>query len=610
MLVIKSIKMTCQQSAVFTAGVVIFIVCLLVLNNNWWEDQVVNQRALWILNSKKGNKSAKPVPSPSAPKESPNNDNKATSATKPVKAKENSKSTTPLKDESTPDIMGNNSLKSSGGKDSVINKRPNEKDKASTTYTSATFKPVCDLHIGNYGALTPSEILPRPAEQGWLAPSLEEVTKWYTLEKKKCKDHLSAHLSHDRSNEEHAAYYSSKITASGQTQCRGRNSLFNLTGIIVVPFGPYNHCPTYSHCWFGLLSCGQFKSENMLQNTKDAISNDIKEIIGDGAVIPDAVSSWSLRGLHINIRVAGLEIVTPDIRYISIKPSDSSVAPEEVLIGQYHLTLPDNKYHLEMRLLEFYPSVLLKWSPKMFKEAHVENAGSVYLGGSEVRCKAWSKCSITNYCCGCDELSFVAKSPYTVVAESSSDCKSHETQMNMALPLCNGKLSPPGRWIQASSPTLTPHCKENQSYSIHHMEHDHHNKSHAGAGGVHLLRHGNMQQWRWASGNPCMHAGQDQREELGMRHWFFAPYTCKYHFYHREDLHQCLKDLHINHMHFQGDSISRDFFALVSRYLGVSDTKESELRHMSKGLKEENIIFHNGSILLTEGQSFKQQSSL
>ena len=34
--------------------------------------------------------------------------------------------------------------------------------------------------------------------------------------------------------------------------------------------------------------------------------------------------------------------------------------------------------------------------------------------------------------------------------------------------------------------------------------------------------------------------------------WFFAPYACKYHLYHREELHRCLKHMNITHIHFQG----------------------------------------------------------
>jgi hypothetical protein len=49
------------------------------------------------------------------------------------------------------------------------------------------------------------------------------------------------------------------------------------------------------------------------------------------------------------------------------------------------------------------------------------------------------------------------------------------------------------------------------------------------------------------------------------------PHTTRrrYHFYSRPQLRRCLRAKNISHIHLHGDSMSRDFYALVTRYLGT-----------------------------------------
>jgi hypothetical protein len=75
--------------------------------------------------------------------------------------------------------------------------------------------------------------------------------------------------------------------------------------------------------------------------------------------------------------------------------------------------------------------------------------------------------------------------------------------------------------------------------------------------------------WFEASGDPCIVHNVDN-EDMNEGSWFFAPYKCRYHFYTKPELNQCLAFRNITHIHFHGDSMSRDIYLYVARYLGIS----------------------------------------
>jgi hypothetical protein len=88
--------------------------------------------------------------------------------------------------------------------------------------------------------------------------------------------------------------------------------------------------------------------------------------------------------------------------------------------------------------------------------------------------------------------------------------------------------------------------------------------------------------------------------------WYYAPYRCKYHMYTNESAHQCLAALGIEHFHFQGDSISRDLFVAMSKRLNVARMTESELKHLTNVLKQNNFTVRSQStgLILSEGYNW------
>jgi hypothetical protein len=116
-------------------------------------------------------------------------------------------------------------------------------------------------------------------------------------------------------------------------------------GILFVEFGP-TECPTFSKCWLGFLSCGQFKTESFLQeyNADHHAHQRAKRFLG-----------WSMQSLHIQFRIVGSEILFPKVVYI---PS------ENILIGFYTLTIPSSasSHRIEMIPREFYPGILFNYS--------------------------------------------------------------------------------------------------------------------------------------------------------------------------------------------------------------------------------------------------------
>jgi hypothetical protein len=305
------------------------------------------------------------------------------------------------------------------------------------------------------------------------------------------------------------------------------------------------------------------------------------------------------------IRVVGAEIVVPDVRYATL--SDG----EDVLIGQYVLTRPASNAQLEMRMFELYPSQLLAWSAQQIEEYGMQNIRSMHLGGSEGRCRPWTQCKYDNNCCGCDERSFVAGTPAAVnVPDGSARCPGVRDR---PLPLCPVRdSSQRGRWIASARPEFQPHCRADAVRSVVFHQDAMHMPKNAhladqilqDVGAFNLSAHRyHGEQWFEASGDPCL-INSRAPEEDQQTHWFYAPYTCKYHFYSGMELHKCLLDKNLSHIHMAGDSMSRDLFTFISLYLGVPAIAEADLKHLTNTLKQSNIQFHSGKVMISEGYSW------
>lgn len=555
-----------------------------------------------------------------------------------------------------------------------------------------SFKSKCDIHNHPNGRETPSSLLLSPAASDWLYPSSDEIMKYYKEGKAECEAFIrDPKKLQEYLNYTTAPYYSTtdSIPTTGQRNCRGVKTLYTLTGMIVWPFGPYQSCPTYSQCWFGLLTCGNFQSEEVynitskemrswLSHTRQKSSsssfkpqNDSKKsskndvtphFLPKSLTIPsDHDLTWTIRSLLFHIRIIGTEIVSPDLRYFTL-PSQPFKPPEDVIIAQYVLTIPDTNYQLEVRHYEFYPSLLYSWSSSdIIEKYHLHDVGIMYLGGNEQRCRAWSssKCKLSTTCCGCDERSHMLTSPARItVIDGVTNCPNlmasdgSKKRKKIDLSLCSAKNSPmkfkdgsiaprgfqnaPGRWILSSSNQLTPNCKTNAqhypSWSISAMLH---NTSSSHTSHLHqqpisdeplhshrrLLGKSSSSQlsFEYASGNPCIESSLP--EEFNERHWFYAPYHCQYHFYTRKDLLQCLTTKQLTHMHFQGDSITHELFTMISRYLGITSITEKDLHLLNEHLEMNQLGFYQPKhhkdilsiekpILLTEGYSFSWNSKM
>jgi hypothetical protein len=323
-------------------------------------------------------------------------------------------------------------------------------------------------------------------------------------------------------------------------------------------------CPTYSKCWFGLLSCGNPKLQQM---TTHVIDSSVGIVLDEMHVVNRSdyiIRRWSIKGLVTLMRVIGSEIVVPEQRYLNLNrfniPSASgAVVDDDIIIAQYHLTRPRTTPHfsvlssLEIRLYEFYPSALMNWDDVMIADYGIHNFQVIYLGWNEYRCDGISSCTYKNTCCGCELESFVHGTPVNVsVPDRSENCLQHlKTQ---ELPICKpGSSNLPGRWIASSLRQYGPYCNDSNSMISEMKEHKRLSSS-----------------WYEASGNPCLINSDiaDEAEDGGQSHWFYAPYSCRYHFYTREESFRCFADKNISHIHVAGDSMSRDFLSYLCQYFG------------------------------------------
>lgn len=474
---------------------------------------------------------------------------------------------------------------------------------------SYNFQLSCNLHDinENTGYYTPKQTIPLHINDSledyrnnsWLNIDLNDIETWYIKGKNECNNALQTMQSSFQG--EHARFQS-KSEGNYQKRCRGKKTLYDFSGMIIWTFGPINICPTYSKCWFGLLSCGIPKIEQMSDYLHETIPreymkfNSINNTYSDSIRIPKSIK-WSIKALNMLIRVVGSEIVVPEQRYMQIFDKATNKS-DDIIIAQYHLTKPMNIKStqeisqistLEIRLFELYPSLLLNWDNKILFESKVHNLGSIYLGGIEIRCAPGmqGKCPIENTCCGCDEESFVLNTPVKVnVIDHSKLCNHSLLLTNIhSLPLCKHKdSSSPGRWIAIGmkSSDRKLQCSKNQ----------HNTNQLPTTFQLHSPLSQN-QQWYEVSGDPCS-IQSITPEDFNENAWVYAPYSCKYHIFTKSEALQCLSDQNLTHIHIAGDSMTRDFLAQLTSFLGIPGIDANHLKKMTNDMKINHLKFKKG----------------
>ena len=173
-----------------------------------------------------------------------------------------------------------------------------------------------------------------------------DFLRWYDEGLSACRTFLETDPFKDEKKKKMSPLFNNNpneiATASS---CRGNHMLYDTTGLIVWPFGPIGECETYSRCWFGLLTCGEFKHDQF-QSTfewKDRV-----------------FSGWSMKSLHVDMSVSGPEIVAPRVRHTTVPRVDHSQGSKgeaSVLVADYLLTV-NGEYSIDLGLMGLYPQVL------------------------------------------------------------------------------------------------------------------------------------------------------------------------------------------------------------------------------------------------------------
>ena len=115
-------------------------------------------------------------------------------------------------------------------------------------------------------------------------------------------------------------------------------------GVVFLAFGPTSTCYLSSKCWYGMISCGQFKLNLFLQEYQQEIKRHRPRGIHmepspylPNRPIPKFLG-WSLQSLHHQFRIVGPEILFPEVVYVQ---------SHRILFCSYTLTLPGS-YRIEI----------------------------------------------------------------------------------------------------------------------------------------------------------------------------------------------------------------------------------------------------------------------
>jgi hypothetical protein len=196
------------------------------------------------------------------------------------------------------------------------------------------------------GVASPQHILPKPVSNEVSSRSLKNISEYFNIGQLKCIELL-------------------KRSPSLPQELGSIQRILDHYGLLLVEFGPISDCPTFSTCWFGMLSCGRMKEEAFLQE----YDHDLKQIPSRGNFeespflpyrgVPN-FRGWSMQALNIQFRVVGPEILFPEVVY---DPTNN------ILLCSYTLTIPGS-YRIEIIPREFYPGILFNYTKKEKQEGY------------------------------------------------------------------------------------------------------------------------------------------------------------------------------------------------------------------------------------------------
>ena len=268
------------------------------------------------------------------------------------------------------------------------------------------------------------------------------------------------------------------------------------------------------------------------------------------------------------MRMNGPKLVVPDQRYVTVVGQNATET--DLIIAQYGAVIP-GEYKLEMFLQEFYPGALYTWDQIQREVWGMEVYGNIFLGGVEARCRPFTQCKLKNECCGCQVNTQIAASPYKVIVGSDGSRVQSKPEV---LPFCRvdqktGKMEglQGGRWVKnnCSKEDLTKPDHDCARFPFFKGEQDN------AAGAI-----------------------------------TFKPYKCRFKMYSAAEARACLSEKGVNHIHFQGDSMSRDLYSQMGSFLGVNTTSEEELKRLTNIMKKDDLQAKSldGKLMLSEGYSW------
>jgi hypothetical protein len=193
-----------------------------------------------------------------------------------------------------------------------------------------------DVHCDVSGVASPDHILP-PVAKEVDSRSLKNISGYFKTGKLRCLELLK--------------------NPDGISSIQ--RDFLNQSGVLFVEFGPISECTTFSKCWFGMLSCGQMKSQSFLQEYEYELEHfRFRDRLEESPYLPfrgrPAFMGWSMQSLNIQFRIVGPEVLFPEIVYSPVN---------NILLCFYTLTIPGS-YRIQIIPREFYPGILFNYTMK------------------------------------------------------------------------------------------------------------------------------------------------------------------------------------------------------------------------------------------------------
>lgn len=136
------------------------------------------------------------------------------------------------------------------------------------------------------------------------------------------------------------------------------------------PFGPReDQCRAHSPCWQGILACGKFDAHALVKELSQYIDAE-SEGLGGPSRIPKKevlrlsnISSydqgWSMRSVHVNVRLLGPELLAPTLRRVAVQAVGAEQGVmDEVIVADFVPTIAGT-YAFDARLVAFFPGEVI-----------------------------------------------------------------------------------------------------------------------------------------------------------------------------------------------------------------------------------------------------------